>query len=75
MATAGSCGGSMIGTHGPDFGTQEVAVLQEKWLVAEGPMPLGAQMSSSAFFLKRQEVLPQRGRGLRLTIAAAVRAE
>jgi hypothetical protein len=40
----------MIGAHGPYFGTQEVAVLQEKWLAAEGPLPLGAQMSSSVFF-------------------------
>jgi hypothetical protein len=35
----------MIGTHAPIAAPLEVAVLQEKWSAAEGPMPLGAQMS------------------------------
>jgi hypothetical protein len=37
----------MIGAYGPVATLLEVAALQEKWPAAEGPMALGAQMSSS----------------------------
>jgi hypothetical protein len=42
-------GGPITGIVAPIAAPPEVAALQEKELEAEGPKPLGAEMSSSAF--------------------------
>jgi hypothetical protein len=41
--------GSMIGLAAPIAAPSESAALQEKYPRVPGPMPLGAEMSSSAF--------------------------